>query len=96
MNSERKIAQASLQRPVANEILTLKASKEFCNENIVGITFFSIYTKDMVQVREALDTRYLLGDTDLGTRSYHHFEASSIILFEGKQFSDEHVYTINS
>ena len=64
-------------RPVTNQILTFKAMEELCNENMVGITFFSIYKKDTVQVREALDVRYLLGDTVPGTRSCHHFEPSS-------------------
>ena len=51
----KKIAQASLQRPVTDQILTFKAVEEFCKENIVGITFFFNYKKDMVQVREVLD-----------------------------------------
>ena len=55
---KRRIPQASLQISVANQILTFKAVEEFCKENIVGITFFSIYKKDMVQVREVLDSRY--------------------------------------
>ena len=60
----------------------------------MGITFFSIYKKDMVEVREVLDARYSLGNTVPGTRSCHHFEPSSTTLIKGKQLSDEHVYTI--
>ena len=91
---KRKIAQASLQRPVTNKMLTFKAVEEFCKENIVGITFFSIYLKDMVQVREVLNARYSLGNTVPGNRSCHHFEPSSTTLIKGKQLSDEHMYTI--
>ena len=71
---KRKIAQTSLQRFATNQILTFKAVEEFCKENIVGITLFSIYKKDMVQVRDVLDARYLLGNTVPGTRRCHHFE----------------------
>ena len=87
-----KITQASLQGPVANQILTFKAVEEFCKENIVGITFFSIYKKDMVHVREVLDARYSLGDTVPGTISCHHFEPSSTTSIKGKQLSDECVH----
>ena len=68
--------------------------EEFCKENIVGITFFSIYKKDIVQIREDLDARYSLGDTVPGTRSCHHFEPSSTTSIKGKQLSDGYVYTI--
>ena len=88
---ERKIAWTNLQRPVTNQILTFKAVEQFFNENIVGVTFFFIYKKDMVQV---LDATYLLGDTVLDTRSCHHFEPSSTTSIKGNQLSDEHVYTI--
>ena len=74
---KRKIAQASLQRPVINQTLTFRAVEEFCNENIVQIAFFSLYKKDTEQVREVLDARYSLGDTVPGTTSCHHFEPSS-------------------
>ena len=90
---KRKIAQTSLQRPVTNQTLSFKVVEEFRNENIVGITFFSIYEKDMVQVRKVLDARYLLGDTVPGTKSCHHFEPSSTTSIKGKQLSDQHVYT---
>ena len=88
---ERKIAWTNLQRPVTNQILTLKAVEQFFNENILGVTFFFIYKKDMVQV---LDATYLLGDTVIDTRSCHHFEPSSTTSIKGNQLSDEHVYTI--
>ena len=93
---KRKIVPASLQRPITNQILTFNTVEEFCKENIVWITFFSIYKKDMLQVREVLDARYSLGDTVFGTRSCHHFEPSSTTLIKGKQLSDEHVYTIKN
>ena len=60
----------------------------------MGITLFSIYKKDIVQVREVLDGRYSLGNTVPGIRSCHHFEPSSTTSIKGKQLSDEHVYTI--
>ena len=63
-------------------------------ENIVVITFFCIYKKDMVQVRQVLDARYSLGDTVPGTRSCHHSEPSFVTSSKGKQLSDEHTYTI--
>ena len=43
----RKTAPLTLQRPVTNQILTFNAVEEFCNDMIVGITFFSIYKKYM-------------------------------------------------
>ena len=46
------------------------------------------------QVREVLHARYWLGETVPGTRSCHHFEASSTTLIKGKQLSDEHMHTI--
>ena len=76
---------------MTNQILTFKAVEQFFNEIIVGVTFFFIYKKDMVQV---LDATYLLGDTVLDTRSCHHFEPSSTTSIKGNQLSDEHVYTI--
>ena len=60
----------------------------------MGITFFSTYKKDMVQVREVLGARYSVGNTVPGTRSCHHFEPSSTTSIKGKQLSDEHVYFI--
>ena len=89
---KRKIAETSLQRLVTIQIQTFQAVDKFCNENIAEITFFSIYKKDMVQVREALDARYLLYDTVLGTRSCHHFESSSTTSVKGKQLTDEYLY----
>ena len=88
---KRKIARTSLQRSVTNQILTFKAEEEVCKENIVVRTFFSIYKKDMVQVTEVLDARYLLGNTVPGTRSYHPFEPSATTSIKGKQLSDEHI-----
>ena len=89
---KRKIARTSLQRSVTNQILTFKAEEEVCKENIVVRTFFSIYKKDMVQVTEVLDARYLLGKTVPGTRSCHPFEPSATTSIKGKQLSDEHVH----
>ena len=60
----------------------------------MGITFFSTYKKDMVQVREVLGARYSVGNTVPGTRSCHHFEPSSTTSIKGKQPSDQHVYTV--
>ena len=91
---KRRIPQASLQIPVANQILTFKAVEEFCKENIVGVTFFSIYKKDMVQVREVLDSRYSLANTVPCTTSCHHFEPLFITSIKGKQLSNKYVYTI--
>ena len=92
-----KITQANLQRPVINQILTFTAVEEFRNENIVGITFFSIYKKNMVQFREVLDARYSLKAIQFLAPEVainHHFEPSSTISIKGKQLSEKHVYTI--
>ena len=93
---KRKIARTSLQRPLTNQILSFDAVKEFCNDSITGITFISIYKKDMVQVREVLESRYALGDTVSGTRSCYHFEPTSTTSIRGKQLSDDHVYSIDN
>ena len=91
-----KIVTASLQRPITNQSLTFNAVEEFCKENVVGITFFSIYKKDMLQVREVLDARYSLGDTVFGARSCRYFEPASTTLIKGKQLSDEHMCTLSN
>ena len=93
---KRKIARTSLQRPVSNQILTFKAVKQFCTENLATISFFSIYKEDMVQVREILERRYSLGDTIPGTRSCHHFEPVSTTSIDGKQLSDDTVCSIKN
>ena len=91
---KRKIARTSLQRPVSNQILTFKAVKQFCTENLATITFFSIYKEDMVQVREILERRYSLGDSIPGTRSCHHFKPVSTTSIDGKLLSDDTVCSI--
>jgi len=49
----------------------------------------------MVEVRDALEKRYSLGDTVSGIRSCHHFEPISTTSIKGKQLSNDHVYYIN-
>ena len=92
--TKKKIARTSFQIPVMNQILTFKAVEEFCKKKIVGMLFCSIYKKEMVQVREVLDGRYLLGDTVPGKTSCHYFEPSSITSIKGKQLNNEYVHTI--
>ena len=43
--------------------LDFQSGGEFFNKNIIGITFFSIYKKDLVFVREVLNARYSLSNS---------------------------------
>jgi hypothetical protein len=91
---KRKMARASLQRPVNNQILTFKAVEEFCHEEFNAIVFLSIYKEEMVGELEELDKRYLDGDTVEGTRSCHHFEPTSANSIKAKQLGDDQSYLI--
>ena len=84
---KRKMTQASLQRPLNEQILTFDAVRTFCQSSIDGITFFSISKDDMVKISEDLEERYRLGQTVEGTRSLHHFEPESASVVKAKYLS---------
>ena len=81
---KRKMTQASLQRPLNEQILTFDAVRTFCQTSIDGITFFSISKDDMVKIRKDLEEQYRLGQTVEGTRSLHHFEPESTSVVKAK------------
>ena len=75
--AKRLITQASLQRPLYEQIGTFRSLVDFCFSKI-KITYFSvIYSKDMDSVRTAQELRFRIGKTIPGTRSYHYFRVTS-------------------
>ena len=86
---------ASLQRPLNDQILTFEAVKKFCSM-IKGITFFSINKDDMAAICLQLNKCCKLGSTVKGTRSCHHFEPQSVTIIQGKHLIAEKDYITHS
>ena len=68
---------ASLQRPLSGHILTPQALFEYCCDYVSGISFEFLNADNMQKDRLRLASRFLLGNTIPGTRSFHHFEPLS-------------------
>ena len=91
---KRKIARASLQRPVSEQIVTFESVHAFCSSNFDGIQFFTIRKAEMTSIRTLLEERYKLGSTVEGTRSFHHFQPLSTTKIQAKFLSVETEYAI--
>ena len=70
---KRVAAKASLQRTLKNHILTPKAMFEFCKNNIEGIEFIYIDSKEVTETWKFLEKRFVNAFTVPGTRNFHHF-----------------------
>ena len=68
---KRPKAQASLQHPVTDQILSAKDMK-FCEESINGIKFAYTFSEATASVKSALVSRFTLAKTIPGTRDYYH------------------------
>ena len=79
---------ASLQRPLNDQILTFEAVKKFCSM-IKGITFFSVNKDDLASICLQLNKCCKLGSTVKGTRSCHHFEPQSVTIIHAKHLIAE-------
>ena len=53
---KRKLAQASLQRPLSDQILSFRAVTDYCNKYITGIKFHIIYKAEMRAIRKKCNT----------------------------------------
>ena len=73
-------ANASLQRPFSNQILTLKQLFDFAEANVDGITSFFMSSGEVVSNTEFLELRFATSNKFEGTRSHHQFipNASSL------------------
>lgn len=90
---KRLTARASLQRPEDDQILSTDKMFDFCNKEISGITFIKITKDSMKDVREMLNTRFELGRTVPGTRSYHHFSPTSTHEIQYKRVCEDNVFS---
>ena len=73
---KRLAAYASLQRPLADQIITPKQLFEFCKKEITIITSFYISRIDIEINKSFLHQRYNGFKTISGTRSHHSFVPS--------------------
>ena len=55
---KRLARKASLQRPLHDQILSLDAMFEFCEQNIPGIKFIKLLDADAIAHTEELSTRF--------------------------------------
>ncbi len=74
---KRLVARASMQRPLDDQILSMKKIFEYCELNIKGVKFMKVTKIDMTPIRPMLFSRFENGKTIPGTRSYHHFSPLS-------------------
>ena len=86
---KRKLAQASLKRPIDNQILSTEDAYTFCKDEITSVTFFLISKEALHNTRAFLQSRYAAASTVPGTRSFHHFESDSTGLLKFKRISDD-------
>ena len=87
-------ARASLQRPLADQILTPTAVFHCCKESVQGINVFLITTEEMEVARKQLKERFSSVTTLPGTRSFHHFVPLSESVMAAKWVSEDQVYAI--
>ena len=87
-------ARASLQRPLADQILTPTAVFHYCKESVQGINVFLITTEEMEVARKQLKERFSSVTTLPGTRSFHHFVPLSESVMAAKWVSEDQVYAI--
>jgi len=86
---KRKLTQASLKRPINDQILSTEAIYAFCREEISSVNFFLISKETLQSTRKFLQKRYAAASTVPGTRSFHHFESDSIGVLKFKRVSDD-------
>ena len=91
---KRLTARASLQKPMADQILTPTAVFHYCKESVQGINVFLITTEEMEVAREQLKERFSSVTTLPGTRSFHHFVPLSESVMAAKRVSEDQVYAI--
>ena len=74
---KRLTAQASLQPPVAKQILPAKDMMKFCEESINRIDFVYIPSEAIANIRNTLANRCTLAKIIPATRGYHQFQPST-------------------
>ena len=70
---KRLTAQARLQHPVTDQILSAKGMMKFCDESINGIKFVYTPFEAFASIKKCAGQQVHLP----GTRSYRQFEAST-------------------
>ena len=86
---KRLSKMASLRRSESNQITTVPALFDYHHENISGTIFEYLQSDNLQRNRHKMATRFLLGNTILGTRPFHHFESLTISLIGYKQSSQD-------
>jgi len=69
---KRKVANASLQRPLDNQIINAQDVYDFCNSSDLDMHFIMVYKADVDKVREAAKLEKELQAVP-GTRSFHQY-----------------------
>lgn len=108
---KRAAYKASLQRTIADHILTAEQLFEFSDREIKGIKFFFVPTETISQTSSKLEERFALTQRITGTQSFHkivpikenllkaYITSDSTVHTTCKvtddPFSDEHVNAIN-
>ena len=89
---KRLAARASLQRPLADQILTPETPFEYCKCNIESTEFIYISKFTLDAARIQMENRYTFGLTIPRTRSCHHFEPITERTIGYKRTSDDTEY----
>ena len=92
---KRLAANASLQRPLDNQILTAKALYQFCERNTQSIKFMPLKKAELSEVRKKLSERFVLGKTIPGTRGFHQFTPLSQRSIGAARISEESHCTVS-
>ena len=91
---KRLTTRASLQRPLANQILTAKQVFEFCQQEVHGINVFFVSHEEMEDARRTLEQRFSRTNTLPGTRGFHHFVPVSASAIAAKRVSEDKEFAL--
>ena len=91
---KRLAAQASLQRPYDQQMMTPMQLYEWARDNLQGIVFEYCNCVEYSEVKDQLETRFENSRTIPGTRGFHFFIPVSIDTVEVRPFSRSLTYTL--
>ena len=90
---KRLTSIASLHRTTNNHILAASAMFDFCRNEIIGISFYSISKKSNMIIRREMGQIYTIAKALPGTRSYHNFTPISNTKIATKVVSEQLEYS---
>jgi len=86
---KRKLTNESLKRTTSDQIVTPHQAFDYCKNSMTSVISYFLSKDELLSTRNFLKSRYALGSTVPGTRSFHLFEPQDVGLIAYKTTAED-------